>query len=584
MGQVISDIKFKELIDALSSKAVSKTSDGKIDIRGTVLSSKDFDREYLTDIKDLFAKYEASITPEFAPSKEVYANLDTFSNPALKSTGVPEITTAFRKKMSSAILDNYGTKFSGKQVLEFANNGYVEPEQVITMLKYPSLYTQDPESPDYVEPVSHSELLEFYSPEKNPGRMLGLLKNNKFSLEFQEFHAQMLDNVSPKERKEYTEDLIDEAKKDASSSQEFSSNVLAYANHQIIPDESLISNISGEFLKKQFIEGKISIARVLSIYATNPKYYAAVESILTPDEITKAHEKDEVKDDALMYIPKDSRVAYLKKHNTKFTTMMYLFLHCDGFSISELTALLNENQNTESLDFYIDEGSSPARIKELYENYLIDYGCVRHLHAIGVLTDADMQKYKLSLNKGMFYQELDNAQTVTIKGNGNAVPFFNTGFFLEEERVKKSTPSLDVYKILGKKNDLTFEQLPVISHKDEHGKNSFLNNYRIIGLQFSGLVALVPTEPTKPIYIMPYQEAQYIIKRHRLPDNFSEHEQIKEIRPSEKINEDILRTANQFEEARPYLERTQYNESLDFLTNYTNMLEQYQKIKIKGEN
>ena len=182
MGKVISNIKFKELLEDLANGSVVKTSDGKISIRGTILSSKDFDALYLSDIKDLFFKYETTISPEFTPSKELYSDWNTFSNPVLKSTGVPEITKSFHKKMSQAILDNYGKKFSGKEVLEFAEKGYVEPEEPITMLKYKSLYAQDKKASDYVEPVSYSELLEFYSPEKHPGRMNTLLKDKKFSL------------------------------------------------------------------------------------------------------------------------------------------------------------------------------------------------------------------------------------------------------------------------------------------------------------------------------------------------------------------------------------------------------------------
>ena len=54
MGEVISNIKFKELLEDLANGSVVKTSDGKISIRGTILSSKDFDALYLSDIKDLF--------------------------------------------------------------------------------------------------------------------------------------------------------------------------------------------------------------------------------------------------------------------------------------------------------------------------------------------------------------------------------------------------------------------------------------------------------------------------------------------------------------------------------------------------
>lgn len=583
MEEVNSSVKFKELLEALAGNLVSKMEDGKINIKGNILSSKDFDRLYLSDIKELFAKYEATISPEFAPSKEVYTNLTAFSNPALKSTGVPEITKSFNKKMSNAILDNYGKKFTGKQVLEQAEQGFVEPEKAITMLKYKSLYAQDKNAPDYVEPVSYTDLLDFYSPAKHPRRMLGLLQEDKINLEFQDFHKEMLKNVSSKKRKEYIEDLTNEAKGEAKTSQEFSTIMLNYANHEIVPDESLEQSISGDFLKKQYLDKKISIARVLEIYSTAPKYFAAVESILTPSEITKAHEKDEVPDNVLQYLPEGSIVTYLQKHNTNFKTMMYVFLHCNGFSISELSNLLLATNNKENLDSYIDEGSSPAKIKELYENYLIDYGCIKYLEANGILTQKDMQIFHFVPNKSNFYQELEKTQTVNIIGNGNAVPFSSTGFFIESERAK-TPPSLEVYKILGQKNEHTFDELPTISHKDEKGNNSFLNNYKIVPLNFSGLVAFVPTEHTKPIYIMPYQEAAYIIKRHRLPDNFSEHEQIKEVRQTDKTNEEILRVASQFEEAKPYLEKANYHEDYDFISNYNIMLEQYQKIKIKGEN
>ena len=583
MGEVISNIKFKELLEDLSNGSVIKTNDGKINIRGTVLSNKEFDALYLADIKDLFFKYETTISPEFTPSKDLYSDLNTFSNPVLKSTGVPEITKSFHKKMSQAILDNYGKKLSGKKVLELAEKGYVEPEQPITMLKCKSLYAQDKKAPDYVEPVTHSELLEFYSPEKHPDRMHNMLRDRKFNLEFQEFHQEMLANVSQKERNDYIADLIHEAKEKASTSHEFSSDVLEYANAQIIPDEKLKENISGEFLKKQYIDGKISIDRVLEIYKTNPKYFVAVETILTPTEISKAHDHNTVNDEALMYIPKGSRVEYLQKHNTKFSTMMYLFLHCDGFSITELTSLLNETDNKENLEFYIDDGSDPAKIKELYESYLIDYSCLKHLQAAGILTEKDIKKYNFSINKGQFYQELSSMKKVPIIGNGNSVPFSTTGFFIENQ-IKKSAPSMEVFQILGKNNEDDFSKLPIISHIDENGKSSFLDTYRIVPLQFSGLIALVSDDKQKPIYIMPYQEAAYIIKRQKLPENFSENEYIKEVHTSEKTNDEILRTASQIEEALPYLERANYNEELDFASNYEIMLAQYQKIKIKGEN
>lgn len=583
MKQVISNIKFQELLEALSNNSIRKTSNGEININGTILSSQDFDTLYLGNIRDLFFQFEKTLSPEFSPSKEVYSTLDSFSNPVLKNTSVPDITKSFKKKLSEAIISNYGTKLSGKEVLDLANQGYVEPEKPITMLKYKSLYIQDPKSPDYVKPVSHTDLLEFYSPEKHPHRMLDLLRNNKFSVEFQEFHEEMLENVSNAERKNYIQDLIDEAKHEAKTSSEFSTDVLGYANNSIIPDENLEHNISGEFLKKQYENGELPLSRIIEIYSISPEYFSAVQSVLTDDAIKNAHRQNEVSDNALMYIPENSRMAYLHEDGTSFSTIMYLFLHCDTLSAVELSKLIKEKHFTGDIEHYIDFGSSPTKILELYENFLIDYGCIKFLHSIGILKAKDMNQFGKKIDKQTFYQELDSANTIYINNSANSVPFSTTGSFIAKQEAEKA-PSLDVYQVLGKKDEKTFDDLPKIEHKDNKGNIGFLNDYRIVNLHFSGLVAFIPAQKGKNIYIMPYQEAAYIIKRHRLPDNFTEHDQIKEIRHSSKENEDILKAANSFEEARTYLDRTNYNENLDFESNFAIMLEQYQKIKIKGEN
>jgi hypothetical protein len=556
MSETISIPSFNELLEVLNNGSINQTDD-KIQIGETVLSSEEFDKLYLADIKDLFSQYETKIfsktEPEFDMLKQF--NLTGFLNPVLKSTNAQEVAKSFQKKISTAILDNYGHKLSGEKVLEFADNDLVEPENVITMLKCKSLYAQDSKSSDYVKPVSYSELLDFYSPKKHPNRIANLQKNNKITLEFQEFYKEMLETVSEQERKEYIEALIQEAKDDTNStSQEFSENILGYANNQIIPDEELEKNISGEFLLKQYLDKKISIARVLEIYQTAPEHFSAVKSILTPDKI---------------------------QDDTKFSSIMYLFLHCDILSITELKNLLVETKNTESLDGYIDEGSSPSKIKELYENYLIDYACIKNLQSIGILKEKDIQKYHFSIKKDDCYKELDNLQDVTIIGTGNTVPFSNTGFFMQKQKVQ-SNPELNVYEILGKDNDKSFSELPTIHHIDEHKENGFLNNYKIITLKFSGLVAFVSNDKTKPIYIMPYQEAIYIIKNHKLPEHFSKNEQIKDVRSSENRNEEILKTASTFDVAKDYLENAGYNEKLDYDSNYKNMSAYYNKILLRG--
>lgn len=599
-------VGFNDLLKALSNKSIIRTQNGKINIAGAILSGKEFDKLYLTDIKDMLAKLEETISPDFSPTQQLYTTLDTLSSPVLSVTSVPETVSAFYKKMhtalekpenkktfeetltaytqeepetpvfmlatmslelfqeddssiytklmptSSELFEGYGIKYNGDDILFLANQGFIEPEAPMDMLIYKSLHAQDTNSDTYLEPVSYEALLDFYSPSKNPNRMRMLAKNGKITPGFIELHTEMLDNVSAIKRKDYIADLIAESKENANISEDFSEEILNYANMQIIPDSALENNISGEYLKKQYLAGKISIARVLEIYKTAPKYFVALESILTPDEITAAHSKDELDDDSLMYISQESRVAYLQKNNTKFSTMMYLFLHCDGFSVTELIQLLNENRIIDTLDFYIDAGSSPERIKELYENYLIDYQCIKNLKASGILTDKDIQKYNFSLSKEKVYQDISNTSTLPIIGSASIVPFSTTGAFLGKPLVTASPEALSTsYKILG----ATEEQIISISHLDEHNNASFLNQYKLVPLKYSNLVALVPPSSNSPVYLMPYQEIAFILYNKKLPNNFSENESIKEVKPSEKLPEDILKTAYQFEEANSYLTR-----------------------------
>ena len=606
-------VRFNDLLKALSNNSIVRTKNGKINIAGAIISSKEFDKLYLNDIKDLLGKYEDSISPEFAPTKQLYSTLDTLSSPVLKSTGVPEAVSSFYKKMkaalvvpenkkifedtftsyvqesdvapvfmlatmnselqqkdessiysslapsSSEIFEEYGTKYNGNDILYLANAGFIEPEVPMDMLICKSLHAQDDNSNTYLEPVSYESLLEFYSPEHNPNRIRNLVQSGKITPQFIELHQEMLSNVPSTQRKDYISDLINESKSNAKtpgnfSADTFSEEILEYANLQLIPDSALAHNISGEFLIKQYLAKSLSISRVFAIYQTSPQYFSAVESILTPNEITRAHSNNEIDDDALMYIPQDSRVAYLQQNNTKFSTMMYLFLHCDGFSITELKQLLNENSIYDSLDLYIDLGSNPARIKDLYENYLIDYQCIKNLKSAGILTEKDMQKYNLGINKEKVYQDIERSTTLPIIGAANMVPFSTTGTFIEKNIGITSSSNLqDTYKVLGATEEQNGNSGPRISHLDENKKTCFLDNYRIVSLKDSGLIALLPYSNTASVYLMTYQEFAYILYNNKLPNNFSENESIKEIKASEKMPEDILRTAYEFEEAKPYL-------------------------------
>ena len=126
--------------------------------------------------------------------------------------------------------------------------------------------------------------------------------------------------------------------------------------------------------------------------------------------------------------------------------------------------------------------------------------------------------------------------------------------------------------------------MTVILHKDNEKKSNFLDGYKILPLKPSNLIALVPSNYTYSTYLMPYQEAAYIIHNKKLPGTFPDNPAFYEVRFSEKQHENILKTVYQIEESRDYLERLGYSEKLDFEEALKIMTEEYIKIRLKEEN
>ena len=634
-------VGFNDFFQALSSKKIVRTKDGNLNISGNTISLKDFDKFYMHDITSILSDLETTISPEFLPGKELYSTLDILSSPVLKETKVPEALKKFYKKLnlalssksenrktfengvrdyidnseekpafmiasldreiensdessfrfnslmptSSEIMDGYGTSYNGEDILDLANMGYVDSKSPLTMLICRSLYVQDENSEDYVQPVSYEQLLEFYSPEKNPGRMHSILANDGFDPTFSELHSELLENVSSKERKEYIKDLVDEAKSLASTPSDYSNDLLSYTNYKILPDTILSGNITPEFLKSKFIIGEITIARILKIYESDTKYFEPLKSILTPSEIEKAHSKEEISDQSLMYLPANNRLAYLQKKDIKLSTIMYLFLHCDGMSINDLIKIISANHKLESLDFYIDEGSNPSRVKELYENFLIDYGCIKSLISSGILKESDFNRFKLSVSKDDLYTKIQDSSSIKINDNTDSLPFTTTGAFIGKQSLEQDTlkKSYELFKILGNISEESSLNTPVISHKVEK-QPGLLDGYRVVPLRPANLVAFVPKEFTQSTYLMPYQETAYILHNKKMPDSFLDNPAFQEIKFSENQHEDILNATYHFEESKNYLDKLGFREDLDYDEAIKIMTQEYIKIRTKGEN
>lgn len=115
-------LNFEEMYKLLSSGSLIRTKEGKINMLGTTISGKDFDKLYLSSISQMLASFEQTITPDFSPTKSLYSTLDVLSTPVLKSTSVPETIKKFYGKMNIAM----AKEPSKKEIFESTLTDYVQ--------------------------------------------------------------------------------------------------------------------------------------------------------------------------------------------------------------------------------------------------------------------------------------------------------------------------------------------------------------------------------------------------------------------------------------------------------------------------
>ncbi|MBR3696924.1 MAG: hypothetical protein IKM97_01425 [Clostridia bacterium] len=664
-------LSFKQVLDYLYNHQVFIDSFGKLSFPNNIsFSVQDFDNEYISDIHQFFIEHEADILNEENQSEKFWKDIDAISSPVLLGTcitkklesffshlldnyfisstsllntinklpNVPVFLLSFLYKTSSnkknktlnfplpeelrekipsseELMDGYGTKYSGTDILYFANMDLIDDENPIKMLIFDSLYTQDISADNYIQPVSYEKLLSFYSPK----RLHKLLKLGKINSEFTDLFIKLLGGISEEQKTEYFQNIISETKRINSASNfldseekksknrrriplnDGSTDLLEFSNLGIIPYYTLYGNISTDFIKSSFNSGNLPITGLLDIVerakedAENSSFND-LQQLITPESVislelttfpssTPPSSKGTIHNNpfhrALDLMTEQNKKALFYQTNS-LQTIMYIFLHYETISINELNTILKNRNNQEHLDVFIEKGSLPSKIKELYESYLIDYGCIKTLIEKGILTKDEVQKFRLGISVFDTINDRTGRKKVEINSNLTNVPFSTTGTFLGKQADGSNDNLNQLYQILGDIDNNDLENFPTIS--SENKENGFLNGYKVLPLKQVSLIALLPPNAINSIYVMTAQEFAYIYKNKALPHNFDSNKAIKEIRSSKTIHEDFLLTVSRFEEAISYLNSLGYKNDLNFSKVLEIMYKNYLKIKYLGGN
>lgn len=581
-SELLLDISFFETLRVLSSPILKDTCvPHMLEIIYITLNSALSNNNNRNYFESSFRNYlqKSETLPGFM-ELSLYRNIQKEYRPFISPDEIPTFST----------IDEYGIKYTGQDILDFSEFALLATLDIryaklpIMMLKYPSLLTQDENAKDYKKPVSCKELLDFYSPKNNPGIIYELMKSGEIDKDFSNLHTKMLAGCSKGPKNTYYKSLI----KEISEEETYLDDLLTYSNLKIIPDDLLLTKISSTYLITKFNNGELPFDRILDFYNINPKDFKELITITNLKKYQEANNPNfpQIELNVLKSLPYDTSRSYLSKE-ASLETIMYLFLHYPGkITIEQLKQLLNEKQITETLDSYIDKGSNVSKIKELYENYLIDYGCIKKLVNDGIITEKDLKNYNLGIPKDDIYSQIQVIQKLEIHGARDIVPFSTTGTFIGEQIENKETNTklTDLYRILGNIESENSANLPIISHKIEQDKQGFLDGYRICPLKSASLVAFLPPESAhaKPTYILPYQEMAFILQNKALPIFLLNNPVFKEVTPNENMHETILRIVLQFEEARKYLKKLGYQEEETFDNNMQIMLDNFNRIKTKG--
>ncbi len=526
LKQFISEGKIKDFMRYANSEEVAKALiSGKIDSKVAIKKLgksdiKEFDSELLEELLTVnnypknrsfiqFVKNDTNvqrfIDKDFLLSLDrekflrlIFSNKIKYKNP-LKS---------------SDYISCYG-KLNSNDIINLSDNGLVNSEDVIKMIRFSSIKVQDEN--EYNSMISN--LINYYTVD----RLEKILKEGRDTARFSEdFNLFLDENLTEDQKKEYFKTLTDSLKKKENGDD----ILITLIKKGINISGNLDYEIKLESLRNMYLNEEISEEDLLNLY--NKKFIGMEElnDFFTKDEIIQRVQNHEINNKFLLFLNDRETIIKNELNAERMDISQALDLYFDenGLKIDELNQVLKGRDFlNENIIEIIPDTISTQKIKELFMNYYISHDDLSYLVERGLITKEDADEFAKELANNEEYEKLfKNEDGMVVLTSETESDYKNKGYKkIRNHKTKK-------FKI---DPDLQEEFLDNIGFDKRRlyftGNKNSLDGYTIYpSKELEIMIFLNKQKPQNATYVMSLQQGLFFLNKIKKTNNSQESEYI----------------------------------------------------------
>ena len=431
---------------------------------------------------------------------------------------------------SNDLMNMYGYKFSCSDLISFAENGMVDEEKIINILKYKSSSVLEKN-----EDQENNMIMSLY----NGSRLLDLIKNEKINDRFIEiFNEELIDSLSQDEKKNYFEQLKNDVIENSNDSTEFLEKSMLLYKRKLI-NSDYFDNIEFEDVFQLYADEKISDEDIFDFYNSGLIDINDFVDLYSNEDVLKFFVEGKVSSDVLSILPEEDVYVFLSTSMWNGELDSKRIFDCyvnENIGIEQFRDILNDNKNEDDISDYIDENISEDKIIELYTNFIISDDELGKLNKNGIVSNERYKEIHEMIARDEFFDELKDSKIIYIGGQSeNEGAKGKTGlkkniFSRDVNNSKKLKISSETiksfYDALG-----GMKENPVIDGKTP------LKGYSIVGLPEYDLVILENFEKhSNATYIMSFQQLLFYKNNNHKANMAFDIGSKSILRSSEKVN------------------------------------------------
>lgn len=196
---------------------------------------------------------------------------------------------------SEIFIDSYGTRFKTNELIELAENGCIEKEDIIKILKFKNI------DEDY-DPLKNIKLLIFYNAEMLDKLILEGKIDNRF---IELFSKELLEKVNELDRNQYFENIKSDLKKLTDKKEEYIDKALKFNKLGLLSNETFKKIINKDDIEKLYFDEKINDNDIINLYKKGVIDKSFLTEYFNDEDLFKEYYDGNVGEEVLEFIDKD---------------------------------------------------------------------------------------------------------------------------------------------------------------------------------------------------------------------------------------------------------------------------------------